>query len=229
LQTLDALACPVPPATGTGSSAQQEYYRALQTNFRRLFDLVFEYLIDCICHHLLPACAVEPCDDRLILACLEVRGGRIVRIGNFCCRRMAGSFPAIGHWLSLIPGFTLMIDLIKALCCDPDISDFLFDQVRTRDPNGVAVGNFSANDFAVPKAYAGTLSHRATATFKRVFDFDRLTRPGDDTSGNLGGVIAQPVEQPPAELRAELDELRQEMSLLKAEIERLNGGQKRRK
>jgi hypothetical protein len=201
-QTLDALACPPPPPAGVSGSALQDYYRALQANYRRLLDLVFEYLVDCICHQLLPPCATEPCDERLILACLEVRDGKIVRIGNFCCRRFAGSFPAVGHWLSLIPILPYMVELLKSLCCDPDITDFIYSRVSTNDPAGIAVARLSANEFAVPKAYARAYAGRAMETAARPLDFGRVVRaPAGATTVELATMTTQPAEQAEATLR----------------------------
>ncbi len=230
-QTLDALACPpLPPAGAEGNL--QDYYRALQARFRRLFDLMYAYLIDCLCHHLLPSCSAEPCDDRLILACIEVRDGRIVRIGNFCCRQIAGSFPAVSQWLSLIPGLPWLVDLVKAFCCDPQFSDFIADQVRTRDPNSATLTRLSADAFSAPRAYASSLAQRVGEEMRRGLDLSRWGRsPNEDGTATPVSPNAQPAVQPGAQsgaqagageaaLRAELDDLRRQVAELQASMAR---------
>jgi hypothetical protein len=200
-EQLDALACPPPPPAGTGGDVWQTYYRQLQANFRALIDLLFEYLYDCICHHFLPPCAEEPCDDRLILACLEVRDGQIVRIGNFCCRRFAGSFPAVNHWLSLFPVLPFLSEVLRALCCDPNIMGYAFDRLSRRDPAGVAVGRLSAQEFAMPRAYASAFTSRLGEFLSQPAGFSRaFTAPAAAASVDLGALASQPADQAEATL-----------------------------
>src|SRR5262249_43902002 len=59
------------------------------------------YLQDCACAALLPPCGDDPCDGRLILACVTVRNGKVVDICNFSCRQFAGAFPTLTYWLSI--------------------------------------------------------------------------------------------------------------------------------
>lgn len=49
--------------------------------------VLLAWLIDCICFAALPACPADPCEDRLILACVTVRGDKIARICHTDCRR----------------------------------------------------------------------------------------------------------------------------------------------
>ena len=85
------------PAGGPGNAA------AAIDAIKQMNKILEQLLLDCLCHALLPPCGGDPCDDRLILACVTIRNGRILRICNFSCRTYAGSFPAIFYWLSAFP------------------------------------------------------------------------------------------------------------------------------
>jgi hypothetical protein len=108
----------------------------------------------------LPPCSPDPKDERLILACLDIRDDKIVRICNFS-RRHAGAFPSVSYWLSLVPIIPLIRWVVQWLCCLPELVWFqsplvndlanLLDRI---DPTGSLREAISAEDFALPKMYA---------------------------------------------------------------------------
>ena len=77
--------------------------------------LLISLLVDCICMELLPPCPVDD-GEELVLACITVRGGRIVHICNMH-RRQLVTFPAIGWWLSATGIGGSVRQLIDRLCC----------------------------------------------------------------------------------------------------------------
>jgi hypothetical protein len=103
--------------TPRGEEESSEHYVArLQQTLQALVMLVLAYLRDCICYHLTPPCPVDPCDDRVILACLTVRDGKVVEVCNFDCRRYAGSFVSRNYWLPIGPVLSWLAAL---MCCFP--------------------------------------------------------------------------------------------------------------
>jgi hypothetical protein len=107
--------CPTPPTTGTA----QAYESAVGASVKTIVKLVVQSILQCMCSALLPPCPGDPCDDRIILACVTVRDGKVVDICNFSCRQYAGSFPALNYWLSAFPFVTQLRDALTRLCCRP--------------------------------------------------------------------------------------------------------------
>jgi hypothetical protein len=130
-----------------------EYANRLTAASGTLVTLVLAYVRDCLCHALLPPCPEDACDDRVILACLTVRDGKVVEICNFDCRRYAGSFTSRRYWLPIGPVAWWAIGM---LCCFPLFRERgirrkplvygMFDRV---DRKGNARRAFVADDFAV--------------------------------------------------------------------------------
>jgi hypothetical protein len=82
--------------------------------------LVAYALLDCICFSLLPACAPDPCDNRLILACVTVQDGKIIDICHFTGRKQLITFPVLRYWLGPL-GLDNIIKAIERIleffCC----------------------------------------------------------------------------------------------------------------
>jgi hypothetical protein len=140
------------------------YADQVRPTLQALVALLIQYIIDCVCAHLLPPCSDDPCDDRLILACITVRGDRIINICNFSCRRFAGSFPAWNWWMSLVPIVPVIRQAIEAMCCRDWISanspvrNTLFDELDRLDPMGAIREAIVARDFATPRAQFARLA-----------------------------------------------------------------------
>lgn len=91
------------------------FQQRLQAAALALVQLVLLYLRDCICAKVLPPCP-DGCDDRVMLACVTVRDGRVVRICNLACRRYAGSFVSREYWMPIGPVLSWLAALV---CCFP--------------------------------------------------------------------------------------------------------------
>lgn len=91
------------------------YQQRLQAAALALLQLVLLYLRDCICAKVLPPCP-DGCDDRVMLACVTVRDGSVVRICNLACRRYAGSFVSREYWMPIGPVLSWLAALV---CCFP--------------------------------------------------------------------------------------------------------------
>jgi hypothetical protein len=75
--------------------------------------------LDCLCTALLPTCPPDPCDDRLILACLTVQNGVITNICPFEGRQQLVGFTALNYWLGpLFSNIMQVLDTaLEGLCC----------------------------------------------------------------------------------------------------------------
>jgi hypothetical protein len=131
-----------------------------------LGELMFAWLqaaADCICGALLPSCPSDPVDLRVPIACVTVRGGRIVDICNHACRRYAGSFPSLFYWLSLVPVVPILSQLIARICCAPDVIDpqkagQVEGLINTVDPAGAWRRTLFQDRFAMPAMMLRTMS-----------------------------------------------------------------------
>ena len=83
---------------------------------RRLVELLFRYLIDCICAALNPPC--QPCEDSAVkLACLTVENCEVTRICNLE-RTFVLSGPAMRYWL---PFLHTIGEFFERACCETRI------------------------------------------------------------------------------------------------------------
>ena len=151
--------------TPVGDQNQTAYLNQSQTNIQGLITLLFEYIRECICHALLPPCPCDPCDDRLIIACVTVNNGKITEICNFGCRQFAGGFPSFFYWLSLIPIVPLLKFVAENFCCGEALihrNSPLVNEVTkwmdSVDPSGAARKAVAEGNFALPKLYLDRLT-----------------------------------------------------------------------
>jgi hypothetical protein len=199
LHTLDKITCPAPGQDDTVAT----YTPIVQPSLYHLLALLLQYLLDCICQALLPTCAPDPQDDRLILACVTIKSDTIIRICNFSCRHYAGAFPSLFYWLSLVPIAPIVAYGIQQICCSPDLvranSPLVNDLVsllNRLDPSGSLRQAIVAEDFALPKMYARQLAEVVSKV-----SFAGLTeaiRPG---AVNLPTLVDKPVEEVRSTLR----------------------------
>jgi hypothetical protein len=125
--------CAQPDPAGQGGNRAQ-----LTASINTMVKQLARITLDCLCYALLPKCSSDPCDDRLILACVTIRDGRIIDICNYSCRSFAGNFPALKYWFGFLADSSL--EVITRICC-----------ATTREA-GVA---FLNNGIATNAAYAG--------------------------------------------------------------------------
>jgi hypothetical protein len=149
---------PGPNDTGqTYGPKAEEVYVELKT-------LALQYLLDCLCHSVLPPCPPDPCDDRLPIACITVKGGKIVDICNLSCRHYAGAFPSMLYWLSVVPIVPLLSWALQSICCTPDllsanspIVNALPGLLSALDPTGGLQRGLINRNFAAPSFFGQQL------------------------------------------------------------------------
>jgi hypothetical protein len=158
LKTFDALPCPQPPNREQQlflrEGSDSEYLQTVQDTIDATLLMLFEYFRECVCHSLLPSCPPDPGDDRLILACVTIKDGKITEICNFGCRQFAGSFPSFFYWLSLIPLVPLLKNLIDDICCSPAFlarNSPLVNNLAKLDPAGLLQSAITDGNFALPR------------------------------------------------------------------------------
>jgi hypothetical protein len=142
-----------------------------------------QLLLDCTCRALMPACSADPCQDRVILACLTIQQGRIVDICNFTCRSFAGSFPALYYWLSAFPIFNQILAQVRRLCCGTNIIDSV-------DPANTFRNAARSGGYAAPRAFAANLD----AILGR-FSLESIANLAGPGSISLPALAGQPVNQ----------------------------------
>lgn len=130
---------------------------ATSRGVRELVQILFEYLIDCICLALNPP--YQPCDDQgVLLACLTVRECEIIDICNMS-RRFVLRPVAMRYWL---PPIGVVGELVKRLCCDLDIGKLFGGKRRhDRDDPRDVVAELSAaraEEMAISRTYAPSVS-----------------------------------------------------------------------
>ena len=149
-------------------AARAAWIELAQEAARELVAAWLQLILDCICHAFLPQCGEDPCDERLEIACVTVKAGKILSICNHSCRRYAGAFPSTVYWMSLIPILPLISRILVMICCQPDLlrrnSPLVNDLVpllRTVDPTGRMAERIVADQFALPRRYLTALSRLA--------------------------------------------------------------------
>jgi hypothetical protein len=157
LNALDQITCRPPNPDETAPA----YTTAMQPSIQHLFALLIQYFLDSFCHALLPPCSTDPCDNRLILACLTIKDDKIVDICNFSCRRFAGAFPSWFYWLSAVPIVPALKVLFQKVCCGKDLVhansplvNELMGWLNRIDPSGRARRALVEGNFAIPKNFA---------------------------------------------------------------------------
>ena len=113
-------AVPLPMVT----QASEDRARIVVAENRPLIEAFINYLRDCVCRVVNPACV--PCDDAgVVLACLEVGDCEVVKVCNLE-RTFVISPAAVRYWL---PPLQLLGNLFERFCCDS------LDPLFTEDPN----------------------------------------------------------------------------------------------
>lgn len=74
---LGLIVCPQPPLSTAG---WPEYQSLVQQALNAVAQILINALQNCLCLEALPKCPADPCEDRLILACVTVQDGRVVSI-----------------------------------------------------------------------------------------------------------------------------------------------------
>jgi hypothetical protein len=159
LKVFDEVKCQQPPSQGTGATvgnlgSAPQYLQAIQDTISKIFIALIEYFRECVCHQLLPPCLADPADDRLILACVTIKNGKIIDICNFNCRKFAGAFPSFFYWLSIVPIVPLIRSVIDSFCCGPAFlrrNSPLVNEMEKIDPAGGLQRALAEGNFALPR------------------------------------------------------------------------------
>ena len=159
LKVFDEVTCQQPPSQGIGVTvanvgSDPQYLQTIQNTISSIFIALIEYFRECVCHQLLPPCPADPADDRLILACVTIKDGKIIDICNFSCRKFAGAFPSFFHWLSIVPIVPLARFLVDSVCCGPALlrrNSPLVNEMEKIDPAGGLQRALAEGNFALPR------------------------------------------------------------------------------
>jgi hypothetical protein len=169
LDELAKVRCVEPPGHG-GPVA--EYQKAVADIVLRLKAVLLQAFVDCLCLQLLPPCPEDPGDERVYLACVNIKAGRIEEICNFRGRRQVWTWPTALYWLSLAPVVPLLQCVLERFCCgeygpraaqvllerfcnrEAYTRDVAFDplQVLTQLLGGGGVGNLSGIGYLISAA-----------------------------------------------------------------------------
>jgi hypothetical protein len=103
-----------PPAVNLAALAT--YHNGVLEAFIDLFGRFAQYLKDCVCDHFLVQCPDDTLKT-LYLARIDIQNQQVFNICNFSRRRYVHSFPAVEHWLSIVPVLPVVRKLIGDACC----------------------------------------------------------------------------------------------------------------
>lgn len=110
-------------------------YRAAVINaFADLLGGLLQYLKDCFCDHLLVNCPT--CDDKtdkLYLASITIKNGKVFKVCNFSMRKYVHSFPTVEYWLSIVPIIPAIKMAFEKFCCS--VLPGLFRQFKAFKPD----------------------------------------------------------------------------------------------
>ncbi|KRC81834.1 hypothetical protein [Sphingomonas sp. Root241] len=209
-----------------------EYIELAKEAATDLIAAFLQMLLDCVCHAFLPQCGENPCDDRVEIACVTVKAGKILSICNFSCRRYAGAFPSTVYWMSLIPILPLISRMLVMLCCQPDLlrrnSPLVNDLVpllRTVDPTGRLGNAVVKNNFALPRRYLSVLTKAAKVPIIPAV-VERLNRgvAKIETKGETAPVAVSTPFATKVEVAGEAAALRSEIVALRKEMAAMTAG-----
>jgi Family of unknown function (DUF6519) len=119
----------------------REYRLAMLDAFIDLAAAIFQSVKDCFCEQLLIKCDTCTANDVVILACLEMRNGRVRQICNWTGRKYVKTFRGVEYWLSLIPILPVLRWALERFCC-ADFTTIL----RKYSPPRTGSDNFHCDD-----------------------------------------------------------------------------------
>lgn len=115
LDNLASIVITAPTSDGSGNLAN------LGKQLDDILLAIAFFAFECLCTAWMPPCPAAPCDNRLILACVTVQGGKIVDICHFGGgRQQVVTFPSLYYWLSFFGADTIVgaiINNLQSLCC----------------------------------------------------------------------------------------------------------------
>jgi hypothetical protein len=159
-QQLADVHCPGAPQQDVDAA---KYKLAVTNTVTKLKELLALHMFDCVCLALLPPCPPDPCDDRVVLACVTVRNGKILRVCNGH-RQHVVTFPTLSYFLSAKPPLLGLVlaaalvtgkydELLEALCCNEALGLLLgFDPPASNVPGGAKYPKYPATQATASNA-----------------------------------------------------------------------------
>ncbi len=114
LERISSIVCPDP-------SLGDAFEQAMDETRVRIFAVIYELLINCLCNSLLPPCPDPTHEVRVPLAVVTVRCGecRVVRVCNWTkLRRFVLTSQNLQYWLSWLPYEQQLRSSLEKLCCE---------------------------------------------------------------------------------------------------------------
>jgi hypothetical protein len=105
IEQLSAITCPSAPSTPDGMPT---FVEQMTQALIGVVELLVNVFINCLCYEILPKCPPDVCDDRLMLACVTVRDGRVIRVCHEPRQYVLTAHNAVPAVLSV---------LLRDLCC----------------------------------------------------------------------------------------------------------------
>jgi hypothetical protein len=209
--------------------AEDDYLEKAREALMDLAAIAVQMILDCVCRAFLPQCEEDPCDERVELACVTVKAGKIIAICNHSCRRYAGAFPSVFYWMSAVPLIPLISRLLAMVCCQPDLLrrnsplvNDLIPALQAIDPTGRLGRKVIENDFDLPRRMLGALTKISDTpvipALAARLERGRSKKPGQMTGHDASLVASQGEE---GEAHATRAELASEAAALRREIAEL--------
>lgn len=199
---------PCPPAQNPDDTGLPANSASALASICCLVERLVQYAADCICLAFLPPCPANPLDDRLILACLTIKNGKIIHICNFSCRHYAGSFPSLYYWLSLVPIIPIFGKVLQYICCNENLMRTMFAAYQPDD------------DFRALRSDV-TDDERREVKRRSISDAIRNFIMRSFSYENLADVLKGKETPSPEE---DLKDLKEQLEALKVEVDNLRRG-----
>lgn len=169
------------------------FYHDFLRSFLQLLAVWAEGIKNCFCLSLLPPPPQTTCDVRVPLATVRIRARdcKVLSICNWTLeRKIMLSWPAMSHWLGIVPIGDFIRELLDRLCCDSLLD--LFDNVLQDLPRGDVQGNVAGAVATPSHAETGSFSSSAAAAESINFSQTMHVASGSMASRfsvNLGGKV----------------------------------------
>ena len=171
------------------NEAVGDYRSSRQATVEELEGLLSKYLWQCLCLAVLPRCPGEPCDPRVILACVTVKGDdcRIVDICNLHGRRFVFTWPNFLYWLSISP---LAHWILELLCCgERETSPLTHGTLQSRVARLTAAPDEQADPTSLLRSLLGLFAQAAEGAA-----FNDL-QPAARFAPHIGGKVEEVTER----------------------------------
>ncbi len=92
--------------------------------------LLIDAFRNCVCYALVPPCPTPACDNRIVLACVSVKGGQVINICHYPGRKQLITLQTLGYWLGPLGLDNIglfLSELFELICCGTG-------QTRTKSP-----------------------------------------------------------------------------------------------